>query len=1417
MLKKEFKRILSVLLVLVLFMSLLPNVAGATDGYTITLYHNIDISSFSQSFKGTVAGYTPAEITHPGPFVTAPNPTGEIIYSISNYWTEIKDTRILLNIVVSAGGNSKTIEIPDEHSSTINVSLTDLGITGEYARVLIPAPPFPIPDAIGNIRIEMKNVTLPSDVIVTFNWQADEDDEQVDKTALGAAIAQATANKATVVVSVDGTDVEPEDKWVTQAEMDAYEAAITAAQAVYDNPNATQAEVDNAVSALIAATEAFNGAKKDGTKPGTDITPAEALSKVVDYYKASPPSAPSAWEAFVGLWGAGEDLSASPWPDYGWKTIDPGFGEQTSGNDHIYHIFSLLATGKNPAKAFETNRNLFAELASQQNQETGSFGNIGKDIFAIIALDDGTELGVDVGAWNEENRSKAVASLLKQQNENGSFGPFSQIDYTGWSLIVLSKSKDTHAEAINKAKQYLKSMQQDSGGFGGSGMWDAENCSSIACAIQGLIAIGEDISSVDGPWSKNGKTPIDALLSYQREDGSFKWQHEGTGSATNQAIVSLADIVNGQSTWYKLGSIVLDQEQVDKTALGAAIAQATANKATAVVSVDGTDVEPEDKWVTQAEMDAYEAAITAAQAVYDNPNATQAEVDNAVSALVAATEAFNGAKKDGTKYTFNVRIEANDRTIVPLKEVSISIADLDLSKYGVETNFTEPKPLHVIIKALESVGINCTKREGLEIGSGGNYIAGIDGLSTSDTYPLGGWMYYVNNLSTDEGVADYSIKNGDTIVMFFTENFMENIYSWFDIEKTQIKTGQELQLTLTGSYDDWGEGTKKTITGPVSDAAILVNEQIYKVNGETVKTDSTGKVTLTFSKPGTYHVTAEKKNDSGQRILTRPYCLVTVEQTPGSGGGGGGDITPPSKEYITFSVDKKTINKGYVIAPTQVELKPGDTVWSVLKRELDARNISYEYKWYEMYDSTYVQSIDGDGEFDHGPLSGWMYSVNGQYYQYGASQYVLRDGDVVQWSYSKNLGEDLGEDNSKWGSQPGSGVSDRTSSEIKVTSSTGTVSITNRQLDEAVKAAEKDGSSHITIKVETAEALNEVRVELPKGSVASLASQNEYGLKIETAVGNLSIPKDVLSYIAEKGKGDKLRVSLTSVDTSQLTDEQRQKVGENPVYKITIESGGSFISDFGGSEITISLPYTLKEGEKAGDVKVWYLNDAGELEQIDCTYDEKTGLATFKTSHLSYYVVGIEAEEPEKDVFVLNFTDVKESDWFYDAVKFAVEKGLFKGTGETTFSPHQPMTRAMLVTVLYNLEGSPGAAGANNFTDVKNGEWYTNAVIWANAKDIVSGYGKGLFGTNDPITREQMASILYRYASYKGYDVTATANLSAYTDEEEISNWAKEAMNWANAEGLITGRTKTTLVPGGTATRAEVASILKRFVESFME
>ncbi len=178
-----------------------------------------------------------------------------------------------------------------------------------------------------------------------------------------------------------------------------------------------------------------------------------------------------------------------------------------------------------------------------------------------------------------------------------------------------------------------------------------------------------------------------------------------------------------------------------------------------------------------------------------------------------------------------------------------------------------------------------------------------------------------------------------------------------------------------------------------------------------------------------------------------------------------------------------------------------------------------------------------------------------------------------------------------------------------------------------------------------------------------------------------------------------------------------------------------------------------------------------------------------------------------------SFDDVDSSAWYADAVSYVAENGIMNGAGNGTFAPDTVMSRAMLVQVLYNLEGKPEAADCT-FTDVAADAWYADAVAWAADAGIVTGVSDITFAPDQMMTREQIATILYRYAAYKNYDVTASNDLSSYTDAGQIGSYAVEAMQWANGAGLITGSTATTLNPLGSATRAEVATILMRFLES---
>lgn len=193
------------------------------------------------------------------------------------------------------------------------------------------------------------------------------------------------------------------------------------------------------------------------------------------------------------------------------------------------------------------------------------------------------------------------------------------------------------------------------------------------------------------------------------------------------------------------------------------------------------------------------------------------------------------------------------------------------------------------------------------------------------------------------------------------------------------------------------------------------------------------------------------------------------------------------------------------------------------------------------------------------------------------------------------------------------------------------------------------------------------------------------------------------------------------------------------------------------------------------------------------------------------------AKWTEAPVSGLPFGDVKSADWFYNDVKYVYEKGMMAGTAADVFAPNATTTRAMIVTILYRLEGSPAVTGTSAFVDVPAGQWYTDAVNWAAANQIVKGTSATTFAPNDSITREQMAAILYRYAQYKGYDVTKQADLSGYSDNGQVSAYAKDALAWANAAKLINGVTNTTLAPQGNATRAQVSAILHRFCDGVVK
>ncbi|MEI3523360.1 MAG: S-layer homology domain-containing protein [Anaerotignum sp.] len=239
------------------------------------------------------------------------------------------------------------------------------------------------------------------------------------------------------------------------------------------------------------------------------------------------------------------------------------------------------------------------------------------------------------------------------------------------------------------------------------------------------------------------------------------------------------------------------------------------------------------------------------------------------------------------------------------------------------------------------------------------------------------------------------------------------------------------------------------------------------------------------------------------------------------------------------------------------------------------------------------------------------------------------------------------------------------------------------------------------------------------------------------------------------------------------------------------------------------------EGDKIDAKKVEDKDDKYTFRMANC---DVTVTVTFKEEGKTEDKEETTTEETETEETTkpetITFTDVKESDWFYKGVSYVVENDMMNGVGNDQFAPNAPLTREMLAVVLYNMEKQPESTGVNPFADVKADMWYTDAIVWANANGIVAGYDDSTFGLGDSITREQLATILYRYAQLKGYDVTEKADLTGYTDSTAISGYAVEAMQWANANGIVNGMTETTLAPQGTATRAQVATMLMNFCEN---
>ncbi|SFH82676.1 Prenyltransferase and squalene oxidase repeat-containing protein [Tindallia magadiensis] len=1093
----------------------------------------------------------------------------------------------------------------------------------------------------------------------------------------------------------------------------------------------------------------------------------EAARQLVRYYQSQQPNSPTSdWEAFVGLWGLGENFRQSPWPVYGWQEKDPGFDAITFGNAHIHHIYSLLGTGHNPAEAFETNRNLFSELAQQQNADSGYFGNLGKHIWAMVALDIGLDIDAEIPEWNAAARQKAIDALLAQQNADGSFGRFSHIDYTGWALIPLSRSEGVAVEkAIQDAKSYLKSMQEPDGGFGGTGMWDVANSNSIACVIQGLTALGIDIQDPEGPWAKNGNTPVDALLKYQREDGSFNWKMDDEGSigmATKQVSVAISDLQEGSSTWYRMGTISF--ETVDDSGLIALIEEAEEKEAGQYTAVS---------WQRMNQ------ALEEAKELVKNQSATQEAVDQAAGKLREALHLLvrrvTLSQEEGSH-----RITLEDME----EEVEIEISPADSHK-EVEILLSSTKPARMNLPA--------------------------------DT-PLPG-------IRAENGKSVFELEKGTQIT--------EGDSSRFDLLIERPEKENEIESLLKNHLSSNGSPSSIKTVGK---ALSLGNEERITLDQYATLTfkGESGKEagylqngTLSLVEKVSNIEEAEKQGmeifayDNGENLLIRTthftdFFVYSLEEdqeedqedeedtgsdtgsdTGGGGAGGGGGVAPkPEKQTVTISIDKKTIGKGYVLRPVEVELKEGDSAWDVLKREMDRRSIAYRYSFSDQYNSVYVESIAGDGEFDHGEFSGWMYNVNGWYPNYGASRYELRHGDRMQWRYTTNLGEDLGEDLSKWENDGDGGHT----VEIKAGEKKPVLQIPEDIKEKYVIKIDEKLKDIEVLRIEIPETEEVVALNLAESKdalPAMIAVKEDWKLEIEKDTALLSEETEVQLFSSvEKEAIEWLEKQWIDSDTEEEKVVKKAVMMGHPEKKISFSIPVTLSLKNGGN-----LQVVVKSEEALREIPVYETEEkakeAAAEEKEAYAYLEGDTLRV-KTLHFSdffFYQRAEEVEEVEKideaavaekqrqerlEALRQYEDEAQISDWAREAMAKAVDAGVMRGYSQQ-LRPQDAVTRAEFVTLLTTVVETADQQRSLHFHDVAPDHWYYQPVMKAAGSGWVSGYGDS-FNPQAPISREEMAVMLA-----KAIELEYWNSIVDTSDAELVSPWAAESVSAVMAHRYING------------------------------
>ncbi|GAA0377746.1 hypothetical protein GCM10008968_36960 [Bacillus horti] len=703
--------------------------------------------------------------------------------------------------------------------------------------------------------------------------------------------------------------------------------------------------------------------------------------------------------------------------------------------------------------------------------------------------------------------------------------------------------------------------------------------------------------------------------------------------------------------------------------------------------------------------------------------------------------------RDGKDYT--VRVQESDRE----KEVSIQLPENTQARTFLDLPANTDLP-------------------NLSIVRGSNTVEFPKGIR------MNGESNKVLELLTSKNLNDASLKN-QLVGLIDSDRELDEVYSFFTMGGEQpVQFNGFVTLTFKGMK---GNEAAFIENGQISAIQKFANEEDGLASGKNEFAYEDGNDLIVKTSHFTDFAvfsTKEKENQGGGT-------------PPGNGGGGG--VTPPQLT-AQLSVDKFTINKGYVLSPTTVEFSPGETVWDVFKREMDRQGIAYQYSYYDRYNSVYVESIDGDGEFDHGSGSGWMYNVNGVYPNYGASQYNLTQGDRIQWRYTTNLGVDLGQklpggagDPSGGGNSPGKEI------------------IVDANDNNPVIEVPKDGETYIVRISEKSQDVDKITINIPDEEIT-------VWLDLEAVKQNVPfIEVNKGTRILTLEKGTKLKSEQSKIKLFAPVPNQQQML-TNLVNKNLTEATATMVDAFemgDHADVTlfdqsVKLQFKGASARQTGiidhegqwvPVRIYSSDIEGQRatrgqEKAAYAYVEEGNLV-IKTNHFSTFLLYTTVTSLSEI-----YTDAGDvSSWAYDLILEATEKGYVNGYGDSRLNPKGKITRAefaKLLVEVFNIEKENETVSP--FNDVQAANWFYSYVNAAYASGIVSGYGDH-FLPNAIITREEMATMMARVLELELGQVSML-----FEDEDHIAPWAKTGVHNLASLGIMVGDAGR-FHPKGTATR----------------